>query len=60
VTALLALKSRKLSPDELYSLKLTLAKNLLFRKFPKKKINNLLIFLKFFINYADPEYNVNF
>ncbi len=60
LTVLLALKAGKLSDEDLFNLKFTLAKNLLLKKFPKKKINNLLIFLQLYIRFVNSEYNINF
>ncbi|TAN14776.1 MAG: hypothetical protein EPN37_11280 [Chitinophagaceae bacterium] len=57
---LLALKSGKLVDDELFKLKFSLAKKLLEQKFPKQKIRGLMNFLKFYIHFADPKYNLNF
>jgi hypothetical protein len=44
----------------LFDLKYSLAKNLLRRKIPKKKIDDLLIFLQRYITFADRGYNVKF
>ena len=57
---LLALKSGKLVDNELFKLKFSLAKKLLEQKFPKQKIRGLMNFLKFYIHFADPKYNLNF
>ena len=60
LTVLLASKSKKLTDDELFKLKFSLAKRLLGRKFPKPKIRGLMNFLKFYLHFADPKYNLNF
>ena len=60
LTVLLALKKKKLDDESLYNLKYTLAKNLLQKKIPKKKIDDLLIFLQLYVRFADSEYNVKF
>jgi flagellar biosynthesis/type III secretory pathway protein FliH len=44
----------------LFDLKYSLAKNLLRRKIPKKKIDDLLIFLQRYITFADQGYNAKF
>ncbi|TAN01561.1 MAG: hypothetical protein EPN39_01810 [Chitinophagaceae bacterium] len=60
LTVLLALKSGKLADDELFKLKFSLAKKLLERQFSKPKIRGLMNFLKFYLHFADPKYNLNF
>ncbi|MCF2446321.1 hypothetical protein L0657_20350 [Dyadobacter sp. CY345] len=60
LTVLLALKKKKLDDESLFDLKYSLAKNLLRRKIPKKKIDDLLIFLQRYITFADQGYNVKF
>jgi len=60
LTVLLALKKKKLNDESLYNLKYTLAKNLFQKKIPKKKIDDLLIFLQLYVRFADSEYNVKF
>ena len=60
LTAILALKKKKLNDESLYNLKFSMAKNLLLKKIPKKKIDDVLIFLQRYITFADSEYNVKF
>ncbi|WP_221391187.1 hypothetical protein [Dyadobacter sp. NIV53] len=60
LTVLLALKKKKLDDESLYNLKYTLAKKLLLKKIPKKKIDDLLIFLQLYVRFADSGYNVKF
>lgn len=60
LTALLALKKKKLDDESLFDLKYSLAKNLLRRKISKKKIDDLLIVLQRYITFADHGYNVKF
>ena len=60
LTVLLALKKKKLDDESLYNLKYQLAKNLLQKKIPRKKIDDLLIFLQLYVRFADSEYNVKF
>ncbi|MBE9466506.1 hypothetical protein ACFP1I_23915 [Dyadobacter subterraneus] len=60
LTVLLALKKKKLDDESLFDLKYSLAKNLLMRKIPEKKIDDLLIFLQRYITFADQGYNVKF
>ncbi|MCF0057602.1 hypothetical protein [Dyadobacter sp. CY356] len=60
LTVLLALKSKKVSNDDLYSLKYSLAKTLVSKRIEKKKINDLLIFLQRYVTFADSGYNVKF
>lgn len=60
LTVLLALKSGKLDDDELFKLKFSLAKKLLAQKFSKQKVRGLMNFLKFYVHFADPKYNLNF
>jgi predicted transposase/invertase (TIGR01784 family) len=60
LTVLLALKKKKLDDDSLYALKYDLAKNLLSKKIPRKKINDLMVFLQHYVLFANQEYNVKF
>ena len=60
LTVLLALKKKKLDDESLYNLKYQLAKNLLQKKIPRKKIDDLMIFLQLYVRFADSEYNVKF
>ncbi len=60
LTVLLALKSKKITDSDLFNLKFSLAKRLLERKFSKKKIGDLLIFLQLYVRFADPVFNLNF
>ena len=60
LTVLLALKKSKLDDEGLYKLKYALAKNLISRKIPSKKIDDLLIFLQLYVNFADSEYSIKF
>ena len=59
-TVLLALKKKNLSDEDLFNLKFSLAKNLFERNIPKKKINDLIIFLQRYVTFADPFYNAKF
>jgi hypothetical protein len=54
------LKKKKLSDDNLFDLKYSLARNLLLRKISKKKIDDLLIFLQRYITFADQGYSIKF
>lgn len=60
LTTLIALKSKSVSEDDLLSLKTGLAKNLLSRNFPKTKIDNLLMFLRFYIHFENQETRFKF
>ncbi|WP_221394658.1 hypothetical protein [Dyadobacter sp. NIV53] len=60
LTVLLALKKKKLDDEKLYNLKYSLAKNLLRKNIPKRKVDDLLIFLQRYVTFADPKYNVKF
>lgn len=61
LTVLLALKRKKLNnDDELFDLKYALAKNLFKKNIPKKKIDDLLIFLQLYVKFADSDYNTKF
>ena len=60
LTVLLALKSKRMTDGDLFNLKFSLAKRLLERKFSKKKIGDLLIFLQLYVRFADPVFNLNF
>lgn len=60
LTALLAIRAKKLADHDLYSLKYTLLRNLFRKRFPKKKINDLLIFLQLYLPFVNPEYNAKF
>ena len=60
LAVLLALKSKRMTDSDLFNLKFSLAKRLLERKFSKKKIGDLLIFLQLYVRFADPAFNLNF
>lgn len=60
LTAILALKKKKLTDEGIYLLKFSIAKNLLLKNIPKKKIDDVLIFLQRYITFADSEYNGKF
>ena len=60
LTVLLALKKSYLNDEGLYHLKYALAKNLLEKKIPRRKIDDLMIFLQLYVRFADSHYNVKF
>lgn len=60
LTALTALKSKRISEDELLNLKIELTKNLIDSNLPKSKINRLLVFLRFYIRFDNRETDVKF
>jgi len=60
LTILLSLKKKKLDDESLYHLKYTLAKNLLQKQIPRKKIDDLMIFLQLYVRFEDSKYNVKF
>jgi predicted transposase/invertase (TIGR01784 family) len=60
LTALLALKRKRLDDDSLFPLKYALAKNLLQKQFPKNKIDKLLIFLQLHVHFDNSAYNAKF
>jgi len=60
LTVKAAIKSKSLNDDDLLLLKVSLAKRLLTKKIPKKKINNLMNFLKFYIRFDNTETDVKF
>ncbi|WP_159476967.1 hypothetical protein [Dyadobacter sp. 3J3] len=60
LTVLLALKKKKLDDDGLLNLKYSLARNLFGKNFPRKKVDDLLIFLQRYVTFANPEYNIKF
>ena len=60
LTVKAAIKSNNMNDDDLLLLKLDLAKRLLTKKIPKKKINNLMNFLKFYIRFDNTETDVKF
>lgn len=59
LTVPLVLRLEKLVDDELFKLRFSPAKKLLERKLPKQKIRGLMNFLKFYLPFADPKYNLN-
>jgi len=59
-TVKLAINGECFSADELYRLKIDLAKNLLSRKIPKEKIVKLMHFLKFYVRLGDEELDREF
>lgn len=60
LTVLLSITSKKIGDENLFKLKYSLAKNLLGRNFPKKKIDDLLVFLQRYVSFEDSVYNVKF
>jgi predicted transposase/invertase (TIGR01784 family) len=60
LTVLLALEKKTLDDESLYNLKYGIAKKLLERKMPKKKIDDLLIFLQRYVTFENSGYNVKF
>ncbi|MGH2644504.1 MAG: hypothetical protein ACRDE2_11185, partial [Chitinophagaceae bacterium] len=60
LTVLLAIRSGKLSDDDLFTLKRSIVRDLFKQKFSKKKISDLLIFLQLYVPFANPEYNTKF
>jgi hypothetical protein len=60
LTAMLAMKKKKLSDESLFSLKYTLAKNLLQKRFSRNKIDKLLIFLQLHVHFDNSAYNAKF
>ncbi|BAV05335.1 hypothetical protein FLA_1342 [Filimonas lacunae] len=60
LTVLLALKKQKGNDENLFRLKYALAKSLLQKQIPRKKIDKLLIFLQFYVHFANPDYNIKF
>lgn len=59
-TVLLSIKSKKLNDDTLLLLKSKLAKSLFEKNLPKKKISDLLTFLKLSVHFANRNYNQKF
>lgn len=57
---LLAIKGKKMDDESLYKSKYWLAKSLLRRQLPKKKISDLLIFLRQYVKFANKNFNVKF
>ena len=55
-----ALLGKRLTPDKLYRLKIDLAKRLLSRDIPKRKIGKLLEFLKFYVRLESDELDDEF
>jgi hypothetical protein len=60
LTALLAIRQKKLEDPELLKLKLELARNLLRRKIPPAKIRSLMEFLKYYVHFDNQENNDKF
>jgi hypothetical protein len=60
LTVLLALRQKQLTDQELFNLKMKLARNLLNRKIPSGKIRSLLTFLRLYVRFADSENNNKF
>jgi predicted transposase/invertase (TIGR01784 family) len=60
LTVLLSINSKKAGDENLFQLKYSLAKNLLERNFPKKKIDDLLVFLQRYVSFEDSVYNAKF
>lgn len=60
LTVKAAIKSKSLNDEDLLLLKINLAKRLLTKKIPKKKINDLMNFLKYYIRFEKNETNVKF
>jgi hypothetical protein len=56
----IALIGKKLPVTELYRLKIDLAKRLLTRKIPKRKIGKLMEFLKFYVRLDNDEFDEQF
>ncbi len=55
-----ALQKGEITDDELYSLKLDLVKKLLKKNFSKKKIVNILNFIKYYVRFKDERNGSNF
>nr|WP_293840530.1 hypothetical protein [uncultured Arsenicibacter sp.] len=60
LTTLLAIQKKKLDDENLYALKFSLARRLLSRQLPRKKVSDLLTFLQYYVRFADPAYSVKF
>lgn len=60
MTTKIALIGKKLSVNELYRLKIDLAKRLLSRNIPKQKIGKLMDFLKFYVRLGNKELDREF
>jgi hypothetical protein len=60
LTALMAIRKKKVEEPELYDLKIGLAKNLLRRKIPASKITSLMSFIKHYLHFDDQENNNKF
>ncbi|MBO9613472.1 MAG: hypothetical protein J7619_12290 [Dyadobacter sp.] len=60
LTALVALKRKRISENELLKLKIELTRNLIHRNLPKSKINRLLVFLRCYIRFDNRETDVKF
>lgn len=56
----LAINGKRVSPDELYRLKIDLAKRLLKRNIPKWKVGRLMDFLKFYVRLDSKELDKEF
>lgn len=55
LTALIALKCKHITEDEILAIKLTLARNLLGKGFSKRKISKLMNFLRYYIRFEKVE-----
>lgn len=60
LTVLLALKKKKLSDENLYDLKYSLAKSLLQQNIPLEKVRYILVFLHLYVRFANPVFNIKF
>ncbi len=60
LTVQTALKRKKMSEDELFNLKVELARTLLSRKLPKSKVRSMLFFMRFYIRFEKRETDVKF
>lgn len=60
LTAKLAIKGKRFSSEELYRLKIDLAKRLLTRKISKQKIAKVMHFLKFYIRLGNEQLDQEF
>ncbi len=60
LTVLLALKNKQLNDEDIFSLKLDIVRNLQKHAISEEKRRALMNFLRFYVRFADPEFNAKF